>query len=298
MKRILALLGFSILLSPAAWSIDDLMTRQMVDQAREWTQKGRDDLAAPVWRKMLSVEPGHPEALVKLGLIEVRSGNLKEAQSLYQRASRLSTPPKGLGALSKALYPVEEILPSTKSPAKVVPAETAKKEVPVKVREPAQKTKAIDRAPELITEAKVPSEKWADRRLRLEKAAQDQPGNERRLLALASHLAQRETTRREAIRQLDALHGSKLRTSEIKTTWKKALLDLTPQQGDQALFKSYLTRYPSSTSVLRRLNALDGKETVKTSRKTGKFRSDKTAQPNSQSSNPSVNPACNNLPCK
>jgi cellulose synthase operon protein C len=298
MKRLLPLLGFLILLSPAAWSIDDLMTRQMVDQAREWTQKGRDDLAAPVWRKMLSLEPGHPEALIKLGLIEVRAGNLKEAQSLYQRATRLTPSPKGLGALSKALYPVEEILPTTKSPVKVAPTESIKKEVLVKVRESLVKPKATDRAPEVIREAKTSTGKWADQRLRLEKAAQDHPSDARRLLALARHLTQRETTRREAIRQLDALNGSSLRSSEIKATWKKALLDISPQQGDQALFKSYLTRHPGSTSVLRRLNALDGKETVKSSRKTGGKRSDHTVQPNSQSSNPSVNPACNNLPCK
>lgn len=308
MKRMLGVLGFLIMVSPVAWSADDLMSRQMVDQAREWSHKGRDDLAAPVWRRVLIVEPAHPEALVKLGLIEARAGNLQEAQLLHQRASRLNPAPKGLKALSQALSPAQEILPvpkvlskvaSVDAPKKEAPIQTAKKEVALKVREKVENTANSVSRPEVNREPKVRSEKWEEHRSSLEKAAQDHPGNARYLLALASHLAQRETTRREAIRQLDALNGSSLRASEIKTPWKKALLELEPQQGDQALFKSYLVRHPSSTSVVRRLTALDGKETLNPNRKTAKEESNKTVQQNGQKPDAQIKSACNsNSPCK
>lgn len=323
LKRTLGLLGFLILVSPAAWPIDDLMSRQMADQAREWSQKGRDDLAAPVWLRVLSVEPANPEALIRLGLIEARMGNLKEAQSLYQRASRLSPSPKGLKTLFQALNPTEEIVSTPKATLKAVPPETAKKETPVKTREKVQESIAVSASapainrelkvrtapkvnapPKVNTESKVPvepkvrTEKWEERRLSLEKATQDHPGDAHHLLALASHLAQRESTRREAVRQLEALNSSSLRSSEIKKPWKKALLALTPQQGDQALFKNYLARHPTSTSVLRRLNNLDGKETSKSSRGKGKDQLNKTGQQNTQPTDPAVKTTCNIAPCK
>ena len=94
----------------ASWSADDLMASQWVDQAREWQLKDRDDLAAELWRKLLRADPKHPEALVKLGVIEARAGNLREAQELYARAIRLPKPPAELRQLSAAIGPAADIL--------------------------------------------------------------------------------------------------------------------------------------------------------------------------------------------
>ncbi len=48
------------------WSADDLMTQYFVDQAHEWEQKDRPDLALEIWQKVLLGTPNHPEALRKL----------------------------------------------------------------------------------------------------------------------------------------------------------------------------------------------------------------------------------------
>jgi hypothetical protein len=63
-------------LVPTALAAADLETSQMVDQARQWQQKGRDDLAAESWRKLLRFDPKHPEALARLGAMEARTDNL------------------------------------------------------------------------------------------------------------------------------------------------------------------------------------------------------------------------------
>jgi hypothetical protein len=68
-------LTLAALIAPALAS-DDLETSQMVDQARHWQKKRRDDLAAELWRKVLRFDPKHPEALAKLGAIEARASNL------------------------------------------------------------------------------------------------------------------------------------------------------------------------------------------------------------------------------
>lgn len=118
---------------------DDLMTSQLVDQARHWQQKNRDDLAADLWRKLLSTDPKHPEALVKLGAIEARAGNVNEAEALYNRASQLAAHPTGLKELSVAIR-------AAKGPTKDLPPQPAKQEQPKPAQEMAKTNR--DKSPE------------------------------------------------------------------------------------------------------------------------------------------------------
>jgi hypothetical protein len=66
--RILVLWVLSCALSCAY--AEDLMNSQLADQARQWQEKGRDDLAADLWRKILRADPKHAEARAKLLQIE------------------------------------------------------------------------------------------------------------------------------------------------------------------------------------------------------------------------------------
>lgn len=93
------------LLSMAAWATDDLMASQLVDEARQWKAKGRNDLASDVWQKILISNPQHGEALVNLGLVQALEGNLDEAQRLYSRARKLQKTPSGLPKLAAILAP-------------------------------------------------------------------------------------------------------------------------------------------------------------------------------------------------
>ena len=148
-------------LTQPSWSADDLMASQLVDQAREWQQKDRDDLAAELWRKLLRANPKHPEALVKLGAIEARAGNLKEAEELHKRAAGLAKPPAGLNQLSLAVgaakgRPAHLVPALAKSePSKPVP----RKPAPPNPVEPAAKTTPDKRvAPKLDAPSPVASE--------------------------------------------------------------------------------------------------------------------------------------------
>lgn len=85
------------------WATEDLMTSHLVDQARHWQQKSRDDIAADIWRSLLRSDPEHVEALVKLGLIEARVGNRLDAQRLFEHANRISPRPPGLAELTAVL---------------------------------------------------------------------------------------------------------------------------------------------------------------------------------------------------
>jgi len=94
---------------------DDLATSQMVDEARQWHSKYRDDLAADSWQRLLISKPQHGEALVSLGLIQALSGDVVHARELYARASRLKPPPPRLASLAAALG--EGLSPKSESPS-------------------------------------------------------------------------------------------------------------------------------------------------------------------------------------
>jgi len=154
-KMVLLMLALGALTQPS-WSADDLMASQWVDPAREWQQKDRDDLAADLWRKLLRANPKHPEALVKLGVIKARAGNLKEAEELHKRAAELAKPPAGLNQLSLAVGAAEgrpaHLLPALAKPEPSKPA-------PPKSVETAAKTTPDKRvAPEVDAPSRVSSE--------------------------------------------------------------------------------------------------------------------------------------------
>jgi hypothetical protein len=110
----------AVLLMQPAWagSRDDLMTSQIVDEARTWQSKGREDLAADAWHRLLVTKPQHGEALVSLGLIMARSGDLTQARALYARASRTTASPHSMSKLaalvgeSKVEVPIDAAPPS------------------------------------------------------------------------------------------------------------------------------------------------------------------------------------------
>lgn len=112
--RLTLLVSLMTPFSMGVWAADDLVSSQLVDEARQWEAKGRDDLAADVWQKILISNPQHGEALVNLGLIKAQEGNLDEAQRLYSHARKLRKAPSGLSKLTAILAnPSSSVKPFT-----------------------------------------------------------------------------------------------------------------------------------------------------------------------------------------
>lgn len=55
-------------------------TAQLLESARAWEAQQRPDLARLALEKLLAAEPGHPEASLRLGELEIRSGNLEAVE--------------------------------------------------------------------------------------------------------------------------------------------------------------------------------------------------------------------------
>ena len=200
---------------PAAWAADDLLSSRMVDEARQWEQKGRADLAAALWRKLLQGSPKHPEALVKLGMIELAEGNTAQADSLLKRASRLPGSPAGVSALSAAIAKSRGLSSAIDTPAvkesvarAVIPQDRS--ELDIVIREKPTISNMTDE--ELLQSyqtARAGKQRWNSTRRGLEKLALAHPGDTRYSNALERHLELRETRKqKEAAQKRDLADGS------------------------------------------------------------------------------------------
>lgn len=236
------------------WAADDPLALRLIDQARYWQQKNRDDLAAEALRKLLRAEPNHPIALVQLGVVEARAGHLKEAQELYARAAGLTPPAPGLNELDMAIKLGR--VPATQLSAARQQAQAGQAQEAVKnYREILGDSKPAGQfGLEYYQTLGATREGWDEARRGLEELVRNNPGDARYLLALARHLTYRETTRREGIRQLAALAQN---DAEAGKAWRQALVWLDARRNDRALFVSYLARYPDDQSVTERLRVID-----------------------------------------
>lgn len=84
-------------------AIESLVDSQMMDEASSWQEKGRDDFAADIWRKILLTNPMHGEAMVSLALHEMQLGNIEKSRRLYEQANLLKPAPKRLAILKRNL---------------------------------------------------------------------------------------------------------------------------------------------------------------------------------------------------
>ncbi|MBC7502308.1 MAG: hypothetical protein H7315_17685, partial [Herminiimonas sp.] len=154
-KKMAWLVPLLLSLAQPTWAADDLLSSQLSDQARTWQQKDRDDLAAELWRKVLRADPKHPEALISLAGIELRAGNISQAEALHARARRLARPPAGLARLSSTLQaakdaakPATPKLDPAPAPATAVVASAPVPEKPVTSRIEKTTEKSVEKTSE------------------------------------------------------------------------------------------------------------------------------------------------------
>ena len=242
---------------PQAWAADDPAVQKLIDQARYWQQKKREDLAADAWRKLLRTDPENALALIQLGSIEARLGNSKEAEELYQRAKALKTPPAGLAELETELK--LQRVPAADLTAARKQAQTGQTEQAVKSYQGilGETQPAGQFGLEYYQTLGGTREGWDEARRGMEQLARANPGDVRYLQALAIHLTYRESTRREGIRQLAHLSQQDQTNKETQKAWRQALVWLGARPADRPLFQQYLNLYATDQAVRERLRQLD-----------------------------------------
>jgi len=249
-KTLLGLMCTLVFASAPGWAADDLLTIQMVEEARQWQMKDRDDLAAEIWRKLLRANPKHPEALAKLAAIEGRAGNTGESEAYLSR----------IGAVAKQVGQVKPPVAVKETPSKVPPAQARSENLgalEVVIRDNS-KAPAVSVTTLGSLQTSNANKNRPSSRQGLEKLVRESPGDPRYATALARHLTNREKTRREGLRQLDELTSRGQGTAETRSTWRRALILLHAGPQDAELFRVFLKKFPEEPVVLQRLRSLGG----------------------------------------
>ncbi|WP_373048358.1 cellulose synthase subunit BcsC-related outer membrane protein [Vulgatibacter sp.] len=228
---------------------------QLLENARYWEGRGREDKAIEAWEKVLLSDPRNADALVTLGLHHARAGRTAEARSFLDRLRSLAPGHAGVGQLEQALKlgsKSEDLLGEARRLGRSGDAAGAVAAYRQLFGEqPPPQALALEFYQTL---GGTPGG-WDEARSGLSRLAAQNP-TPRVQLALAQHLTYRESTRREGIRTLEKLAVQPVVAAAAQQSWKQALLWLEAQPGDVGLFDAYGKRYPLDTEIGQRARRL------------------------------------------
>ncbi len=247
-----------VLGGPAALANNDLAAKTLTDQARFWEGKGRSDLAAAAWRRLLSIDPKNPEALTGLAQFELES-NRPDGAKVY--VDQLKAQPQ---ANREAIRRIESA--------------TAQRTLNTNLLDQARAASRAGRTDEAVAlyrqllDGRVLSgpialeyyqtlggttNGWEESRKGFERLVSEDPGNQRAELSYGQHLTYRATTRREGIRILADLARKPEVGAAAVEAWRKALIWLDASKSDSSLFQAYLGVKPNDAAIQSRVSSLN-----------------------------------------
>ena len=256
MNRIIAAVLALAALLPGGFAQAQTAIDQLLENARYWESRGREDKAIEAWSKLLLARPDDAAALVTLGLHHARAGRRTEAAALLERLRAAHPGHAGIGQIEQALRVggrADELLAEARKKARAGDA-----------------AGAVDAYRQLFGDQPPPRGLalefyqtlggmpggWEEARQGMQRLVAEAPGVARFRLALAQHLTYRESTRRDGIRSLTALAGNPQVAAPAQQAWRQALLWLEATPADAPLLEAYAARFPRDADVRARLAAV------------------------------------------
>lgn len=224
----------------------------LMEQARFWQSKGRGDLAAEAWQKILRVEPDNAEALYALGAIEIDSGRIDGAKDYLARLNRTHPSSPATRRLTEALqfHTIDKV--QLDRARKLAHAGKYDESVAVYRSLFRGAAPTGDFALEYYYTLAGTEKGWDEARRGLEQLLKDYPSSPRHTLALAQVQTYREPTRRAGIRTLAALSKRPEVSASATEAWGKALVWLDARNADRPLFREYMAARPQDEAVKKR----------------------------------------------
>ncbi|MEN9843638.1 MAG: hypothetical protein RLZZ612_1467 [Pseudomonadota bacterium] len=229
---------------------NSVAVKTLIEQARFWEKKGRGDLAAAAWKRLLQIDPQNPDALAGLAQIELDNNRPEAAKVLTDQLKK--QPQANVETIKK------------------IETASAMKTVNTKLLDQARQAARAGRADEAVSlyrqvfDNKPPTGPlaleffqtlggtatgWEDARKGLEGLATAEPNNPSYTLAYAQHLTYRAATRREGIRLLSQLARNSQVSNTALDSWRKALIWLETTKSDTSLFNAYLDLKPNDSAI-------------------------------------------------
>ena len=188
-----------------AQAANELAIKTLVDQAKFWQSKGRGDLAADAWKKLLSLDANNVEALSVLAQFESDNNRLEASRTYTDRLKQVQGGAAAArrieaGAASKSIDTkgLDEARAAAKSGKQ---DDAARRYRQIFGGKPPSGPLALEYYQTLGgTEGG-----WEEARQGLARLNTEEPNDRAVALAYAQHLTYRSSTRREGIRLLTAL---------------------------------------------------------------------------------------------
>ncbi len=220
----------------------------LLTQATYWHERSHDELAQESLQKILAVDENNADALYLLSLYSLRSGKQADALKWRQRFSDVSPNDSRLQSLESAST-LQTISPALLANVRQLSAQGNTARAIEGYRALFQGKPPIDSlAVEYYeTLAGIPASRpQAIAGLR-DRIAQ-QPRDISAKLALGRILSYEDGSRREGITLLTSLADSH---KEADSALRQALLWMSPQPGDKALYDRFIQRHPTDSGVMQ-----------------------------------------------
>ena len=236
---------------------DSVAVKTLTEQARFWEGKGRSDLAAAAWKRLLQIEPKNPEALAGLAQFELDNGRVDSAKAITEELKK--QPQANRETIKRIEGAAAQRTVNTKLLDQARAASRAGKtdEAVALYRQMFEGRPVVGPlALEYYQTLGGTSTGWDEARKGLEKLYTDDPDNSAAGLAFAQHLTYRASTRREGIRILADLSKKPQVARGATDAWRRALIWLEASKADQSLFQAYLGVQPNDVAIKARVASL------------------------------------------
>ena len=251
-------MAMALLVSGPVRADDALAVKTLKEQAKFWESKGRMDLAASAWKRLLQLDPRNSEALAGIAQFEAENNRPEVARRITDELKK--QPEVNRDAIRR----IENV--TTRKSLNTKQLEQARAAARAgKVDEAVSLYRQLLGARPLTGPIALEyyqtlggaTNGWDEARKGLERLHADEPGNHAVSLAYAQHLTYRAATRREGIRLLSDLARNSRAGSPALDAWQRALMWLEASRNDTSLFQAYLNVEPNNAAIRTRLDSLN-----------------------------------------
>lgn len=227
-------------------------TQLLLDSARMWESRNRPDLARLALEKLLRAQPGHPQASMMLGDLELRSGRLQAAERV-------------LGDMRQA-HPNHPYTLELAASLRVQTRDRLKLATMRRLVETGRHEEALVEARALYPDGPPPGplgmEYWRIQaqvpggfeaaRAGLADFARRYPDDPRYALGLAELLVTEVGTREQGLKQMAALAGDPEQDrAAVLSAWRRGLGYLSDSRSNLPYLRAYLAQVPQDAEIQR-----------------------------------------------
>lgn len=212
----------------------------LLDQARLWQSRGRDDLAAEALNKLLSMDASHPDGLAQLAFLQMRTSQKEQARQTLERLRRASANHPDIiriDTLIKLDESGKERLRQVRMLARAGRPEEAL--AALRGLYPGGPPTG-DLALEYWLMVADTRNGWERAHAGLRRLASEYPDNLRYRLALAEHVTVRRPSDPAALKTIIELAGRPPHDKPARAAWRRAMLRLGPSTSSIPLIERYL----------------------------------------------------------